>query len=552
MSSRLWSLCNSAALSAFGAVCALGLQGALPPAAHAQSSRGDWFTLQSATPSSQRQQIEQLVTEALGRTGGGLRRDAIPLTTAAESLASRAPTDLVFIAGRSSDIVDLVRNDRFQLVDKLKLEVVNARLGASLFYLFTNGEKAGRLRQPSGPVRVVYASRAGQLLPNDVQALMAKAVGGQPNVAQPINSPDELARRLFLDERSGGVDLVGIYDDDLSPFLHEFVRAYDVERTGAGGAGAGRPGGPGSPGGAGSTAAQRLLQMVVFPAGTTGRDRDRLQTDRLQAVQGNLAFAFVRFDDVSLERLSEVAPADKAGVLAVASTRPDASGDSLWVLSNVRSVAGDAAYQRLRGLLADAYFVSLMASDDFSKRCEGSPGRYAAYLVDAQLAAPKDLSKALAYWGDLVMRSTTGRPVDNARMADQRVLFELALRQRLNVELQTQDGWSNVAAQLSGPKGTVRQQFSDANADLFDRAVADVQAALRATDRRVRSQQLAIGRAKLLALVEKGKESRPACRGKGTGLFGRGLDPFFYLGLVDAYMALEQTNGAASSPSVPR
>jgi hypothetical protein len=539
MSSRLWSLSSSAALSAFAVVCALGIHDTAFPV-HAQSPRGDWYSLQSVTPSPQRQQIEQLVTEALGRTGGGLRRDAVALASAAESLASRAPSDLIFIAGRASDIVDLVRNDRFQIVDRLKLEVVNARLGASLFYLFTNGEKAGRLRQPAVAARVLYASRAGQLLPNDVQALVAKAVGGQPNVAQPLNSPDELARRLFLDERSGGVDLVGIYDDDLSPFLHEFLRAYGVERTAARGAGP-----------AAGSDDRRLLQMVVFPSGTTGPERDRLQTDRLQAIQGNLTFAYVRFDDVSLERLNEVAPAVKDGVLAVATTRADAAGDSLWVLSNVRSVGGDVPYHRLRALLADAYFVSLMASDDFTKRCEGSPGRYASYLVDAQLAAPKDLSKALAYWSDLVMRSTTGRPVDNARIADQRVLFELALRQRLNVELQTQDGWSSVATQLSGPKGTVRQQFSDANADLFDRAVADVQAALRSTDRGQRSQQLAAGRAKLLALVEKGKESSPACRGKGTGLFGRGLDPFFYLGLVDAYAALDRASGAASPTPAP-
>ncbi|MGE3706937.1 MAG: hypothetical protein AB7I13_16815, partial [Vicinamibacterales bacterium] len=107
---------------------------------------------------------------------------------------------------------------------------------------------------------------------------------------------------------------------------------------------------------------------------------------------------------------------------------------------------------------------------------------------------------------------------------------------------------SQVARQLSGPRGTVRQQFSDANSDLFQRAVADVQAAMRATDPGVRAQQLAAGRAKLLALVEKGKESRPACRGKGTGLFGRGLDPFFYLGLVDAYTALEAP-GASRSPA---
>lgn len=535
MSSRSRSLFNSVVMSVAAAAAALLIGGRGTTTLQAQPAvRGDWISLQGPTASAQLQQIEQLVTETLGR-GAGVRRSILPLASAAESLAARAPTDLVFVSGRAAELTEFVRTDRFQLIDKLKLELVNTRLGASLFYLFTNSEKAGRLRQPGQSIRVIYAARAGQLQPNDVQALVARALGAQPNVAPPLNSPDELARRLALDDRSGGVDLVGIYADDLSPFVHEFVRAYGAETGGTG---------PAAPAGG----PQRLLQMVVLPAGGSERERDRLRTDRLQPVPGGVTYALVRFSDVSLEPLSEVAPAQKDGVLAVASPRPDASDDALWVLSNVRSVSGEAAYQRLRTVLADAYFVSLMASDDFTKRCEGTPGRYASYLVDAQLAAPKDLSKALAYWSDLVMRSTTGRPVDNARVSDQRVLFEIALRRRLDVELQTEDGWSQVARQLSGPRGTVRQQFSDANSDLFQRAVADVQAAMRATDPGVRAQQLAAGRAKLLALVEKGKESRPACRGKGTGLFGRGLDPFFYLGLVDAYTALEAP-GASRSPA---
>lgn len=543
MSSRLKCLCSNAALASVGAACALALNGAASADLRAQARRGDWLTLQSAAPSAQRQQIEQLVTEALGRGDTPPRRETLALASASESLAARAATDLVFISGRSADLVELVRNDRFQLVDRLKLEIVNARLGTSLLYLFTNSDKAVHLRQPTGPIRVLYAPRAGQLQPTDVQALVSRALvaaggrpAGDPNVAQPLNSPDELARRLAADERVGGVDLIAIYDDDLSPFVHEFVRAYDV---GSGAAQGGAGGG-----------SQRLLQMVVLPAGTNGQDRDRLRTDRLQPVPGGAAFAFVRFSDVSLEPLSEVAPAQKGGILAVANPRPGTADDTLWVLSNIRSVSGEAAYQRLRTLLADAYFVSLMASDDFTKRCEGSPGRYASYLVDAQLAEPKDLSKALAYWSDLVMRSTTGRPVDNARLADQRVLFEVALRQRLDVELQTADGWSSVANQLSGPGGTVRQQFSDANAELFEKAVADVEAALRATDAPTRAQHLASGRAKLLVLVKKGKESRPACRGKSTGLFGRGLDPFFYLGLVDAYTTLQQ--GRTPGVATPR
>jgi len=33
----------------------------------------------------------------------------------------------------------------------------------------------------------------------------------------------------------------------------------------------------------------------------------------------------------------------------------------------------------------------------------------------------------------------------------------------------------------------------------------------------------------------------PACEGKDAGLFGQGLDPYFYIGLLDAYAALDTT-----------
>ena len=61
MWSRLKCLCSNAALASVGAACALALNGAALPDLRAQARRGDWLTLQSAAPSAQRQQIEQLV-----------------------------------------------------------------------------------------------------------------------------------------------------------------------------------------------------------------------------------------------------------------------------------------------------------------------------------------------------------------------------------------------------------------------------------------------------------------------------------------------------------
>jgi hypothetical protein len=501
----------------------------------AQPRQGTWFSLQSASPSSLRQQIERLVTDVLGQIDGGLSYSVGSPATLAETLASRAPTDLTFVAGRAADIAEFVRTDRFQIVDRLKLEVVNARLGAAPFYLFTNGEKARNLRQPSTAPRVLYASRAGALQPIDVQHLVSTALGidRQPTVALPLNSPDELARRLFADNGAGGVDVVGIYDEDPSPFLHDFLRAYDLERA--------------SPG---TRTGDQLVQMLVFPIGTSAEDRNRLQTDRLQPFQGNMAFAFVRYDDLAIESLENVAPRQKDRILAVSATRGENALESLWVLSNVRITVGEQEYQRVRRLVSDAYFLGLMTNSDFHRRCEtGQGAQYSAYLVDAQLADRENVAKALAFWSDLVLRSGAGRPSEAARITDQRVLFETVLRQRLNVQMNTNDGRADLVSRLRGRRPTVREQFSDADGSLFGKALEDIEAALRSTDRTVRTTQLAAGRAKLVALVEKG--SGPACRGKDLGLFGRGLDPFFYLGLVDAYSALENRTGPNRGAALP-
>jgi hypothetical protein len=487
----------------------------LASAPHAQT-QGVWFSLQNATASPLRQQIERLVTGLLGVS-------YTPGTSATLSnvLASRAPTDLTFIAGRADEIDTFVRNDRFQQVERLKLEVINARLGATPFYLFTNGAKASGLRQAGRPARVLYASRGRVLQAADVQRLIGRMLGTQPTVSAPLNSPDELARRLFADPATGGVDVVGIYDAEPSPFLHDFLRAYDAERSAVGAPAGNQP----------------LIQMLMFSTGTTEPDRDRLQVDRLQPVQG-VSYALVRFDDMAIESLSNIGPAQKDGILAVSSADTDAAADALWVLSNVRSVSGVEAKQRLHRLLGDAYFAALMTSDGFQRRCEsGYLGQYGAYLLDAQVGDRENVAKALAFWSDLVLRSTAGRPADLARLSDQRNLFETVLRERLNVQLNTKDGRESLVSRLRGGRATAREQFSDADGTLFQNAIQDIQAGLQSSDRGVRSKQLASGRAKLVALVEKG--SGPACRGKDLGLFGRGLDPFFYLGLVDAYGALD-------------
>lgn len=487
--------------------------GMLLPEAYGQQARvSGWYSIQSAASTDFTQQVERLVTTVLRR-----RFDGLPFTPTQRDglyrlLASHGPDDLIFISGTAADVRSLVSDDRLGIVGKLNLELINVRVGAAPFFLFTRSDQVRRIRdQSAAPPRVVYASRAGALQQNDVQLLLSKVLATKPVVAPPLNSPDELARRLLTD-----ASIVGIYDTDPSPFLHEFLSAYQRQRMG---------------GTAGSDT--QLIQVLMSPSGLPDP-----QQGSLQPLQGNLTFAVVRFDDVAVENLPGVGPARKEPMLAVSSGTGTAGTDAFWVLSNVRRVAGDPEYLRTRQLLGNAYYAALFDRQDFMARCKGgSAAQYTPYLLDAHLGDRQSLPKGLALWSDLILRSGAGRPADAAAIRDQLTLVEALLKERLNVQMTTTAGRTAVTDKLRGPRGTVRQQFSDASGTLFEQAVGDVRAALNIKDAAGRTSRFNAARAKLLALIEKG--DGPACKGRDLGLFGRGLDPYFYLSLVDAYLALD-------------
>jgi len=499
---------------AAGAMILTGLDS---PPASGQVRASAWYSIQSAASTDFTQQIERLVTTVLRRRFPGLPFTPAPRDVVYRQLASQAPGDLIFISGSAADVRSLVTDDRLGAVGKLNLELINVRVGAAPFFLLTRTDQVAAIRNQSAPApRVVYAPRAGPLQPNDVQLLLAKVLGRKPVVSPPLNSPDELARRLLSD-----AGIVGIYDVDPSPFLHEFLEAYRRQRASTG-----------------ATGDTQLLQMVGFAGGGA---IDPMQ-GQLQPLEGNLAFAVVAFDDFAVERFENVGPAKKDSMLAVSAGPLGAGADAVWVLSNVRRVAGDAEYLRVRQLLGNAYYASLFDRQDFAARCRGGTTQYAPYLLDAHLGDRQSLPKGLALWSDLVLRlGTASRRPDAEAISDQLTLVEALLRERLDVQLATSTGRAAVAGKLRGPRGTVRQQFSDADGTLFEQAVKDITAALNARDAATRQSRFSGARAKLLALIEKG--DGPACKGRDLGLFGRGLDPYFYLGLVDAYLALDGTAG---------
>lgn len=475
----------------------------------AQTRPSAWYAIDGPTPNEFTQRIQTLVTTVIRRRNPDLlvtpgRREAIYRV-----LGSQNPNDLLFISGTAADVRSLVTDDRLGVVAKLNLELLNVRMGATPLFLFTRSDQVQRIYDKAAPpVRVVYASRAGALQPTDVQGLLGRVLRNA-QVAPALNSPVELARRLLSD-----ANVAGIYDNDPSLFLREFLNAYETQRKDAA-----------------AGVDTQLVQVTASQGGTADAQ------GKLQPLEGNLAFAVVKFEDVAVENLPGVRPLVREPMLAVSPEPRGAASNTLWVLSNVRRVAGPAEHLRVRQLLGNAYYAALFERQDFAARCEGAVElEYPPYLLDAHVGDPQNLPKGLALWSDLVLRG--GRATDAAVHRDQLTLVEVLLQERLKVQVATTAGRTAIAERLKAPGGTTRQQFSDADSTLFEQSVRELREGLAAKDATARKSRLNVARAMLLALIKKG--DGPACTGgRDLGLFGKGLDPYFYLGLVDAYLALE-------------
>src|SRR5262245_13104863 len=155
--------------SPFGARSRVALVCALLTVAAASGTRGQvrtsvWYGIAGAASTDFPQRVERLVTTVLRRQFDGLSYTQNQRDEVYRALASQRPDDLVFVSGKAADVRALVTDDRLGAIARLNLELINVRVGASPFFLFTRSDLVARLRDRSTPApRVVYASRAGPL-----------------------------------------------------------------------------------------------------------------------------------------------------------------------------------------------------------------------------------------------------------------------------------------------------------------------------------------------------------------------------------------------------
>jgi hypothetical protein len=482
---------------------------------NAQRRSAFWYTVAGAASSGSAQMFERLVAAIVSASYDVAASGVVQAEALHEELRRRKPGELIVLAADSATVAELVRTDQsWKTLPALGLEVLNVRAAAAPFYLFAQAGLADGLRTQSGAaLRVVYVDRLGTLQPADVAGLLDPLLRTKSVVVGPLESPRELARRLLTNT----ADVVAVYDQDPSSFRDDFLAEYELIRP------------------RGDAARLQAVRLVVFP--TTEAD---YAADRLQVAANNLTYAIVRYDDLAFHDAKDLIPTNRAdGLLAVSPPAATAGTEGgLLVLSNVRRVVGDPEVVRLRRLLSHAYVGALVRPEADVNRC-GAAQRpiYRPYLLNAHLADRESLVKGLALWSDLQLTVGTARTADRALVEDQVRLVETMLSERLDFQVGNHDDWTSLAGKLSA-SASVREQFSGQEATLFRQAVDSIGSALasQGPDRRAR---LDSARAKLVELIRRG--IRPACvKGGSEGLFdAREFDPFFYLGLIDAHLALE-------------
>ena len=424
------------------------------------------------------------------------------------ALQTRKKGELIFVVADRRAVTDMVRADQARRVlPELGLELLNPRLSASPLYLFARRGTLERLRQqPNPPIRVVFADGVDGLRPADVAGVLDPILRGRTAVTGPIASPRDLAGRLADDT----VDVVAIFDTDPSPLRTDFVLEYE------------------------QVSSLGTMQLVTFP--TTEPDYG---PGRLRAGQGDLVFGVASYAEIAFNDVKELVPANAtAGLLtvsgsALAGAPPDPGP---LVLSNVRTLAGAQEHQRVWRLVGVAHLAALARTEAESSRCGQAPRpQYSPYLLNAHLSDREDVVRGLALWSDLTL--SAGLPGRNAaEVRAQLEVVETMLSQRYQFVVRAPD-WEELATRL-GAGTSMRDQFSGQEATLFRQAVESIRSALlqSGTDRR---QRLTAARGKLVELIRRGL--RPSClKGSSEGLFNAiEFDPFFYLGLVDAQLALE-------------
>jgi hypothetical protein len=249
----------------------------------------------------------------------------------------------------------------------------------------------------------------------------------------------------------------------------------------------------------------------------------------------------VRYDDLAFSDVTAIVPADTGDrmvALTRRSTRPGDTPDGLLLLTNLKRRGPDEDYQRIRRLVSYAHLAALFRADLAPVRCVGgSRAAYRSFVFNAYLADKRDPVKSLAVWSDLKLALTTAKGVEQSQIRDQIALVDAMLVRQQNFHVGNMDDWKNLATKLSSG-APLREQFSGQESTLYRQAIDSIRLALAETGRS-RRKRLQDAREKLVELIRKGVN--PACTiGGSEGLFNaREFDPFFYLGLIEAHLAIE-------------
>ena len=479
----------------------------------AQTPRAYWIGPRAGAASAQ--PLATRVRSVVGATYELAEPATDPAPAAVEStlrqLRSVSPRDVVFLLIDQPALTDVLRREP-GIISMLGLEPMNVGVSAAPFYLFAQAGTADSLRRQTGePRRILYVDRLGMLQPADVAALLDPLLRTRAAVVGPLESPRELARRLV----TGGTDIVGIYDDEPSTFRSEFITWYEELRP------------------RGEPARLQALKMVVFPAD------DADYRDRSVGIAPNgLTYAIVRYDDVAFSDVPGVLPVDVDDRVVALSRGSPATNSNLLLLTNVKARVGEQEAQRIRRMLSYAHLAAVYRSDAGAVRCTaGSRTAYRLFLLNAYLADKRDVVKSLAIWSDLQLALTATKGVEQSQIRAQVDVVNAMLARQQNFHVENKDDWKTLAVKLSAG-APVREQFSGQDATLYRQAIDSIKLALSETGPSSR-QRFQDARGKLVELIRKGVS--PGCIvGGSEGLFNtREFDPFFYLGLIEAQLALD-------------
>ncbi len=432
--------------------------------------------------------------------------------------------------GNRATVAELAIADARQpVLDRLQLDPVNPRSAGVPFYLFARAQTVEALRRnPSERRRVAFgvSNQSRDLFDaTEASVVLERILGTRPEVVRTTNDHGELLDYLLAppgDQKR--VDLVGIYDEDPSVLLHDFLETY-------------RPRAP--------IAIDALrVQLYLLPT------KDRNYAPQLQrAGQTGSTFAIVPDEKLRFYDLTGILPADGSDgfvTLSPSLKATSASGrtDIPVMLSNARTILGDTAaarrdMARFQQIVSFGYLATLL-TDEVGKRCQGMTSPlFQTYLLQAFFADTQSLPKGLSLWSNLQFtaapapRSKQQPPVESdliERMVNERL-------RALNTSTRQLD-YRKVVDTMAPRRASVpvREQFTHDDAGMFRRAVDQVR--LVVDNPQANPQALAEARRSFIELLVKNKG--PACVLPGLGLFGeRGYDPFFYLSVIDSLLSLQ-------------